>query len=123
MIVGDPNDEECNCQLVRSLGAGRNTRVRVNTNMLMVDALNLPAMSGGGLVTINFSIASVPRGMTVTTLFWSAPAVIIHEQEQIISIARNSSSSFFTYVSDTNISSQSISEFLVRQLVLSLIHI
>ena len=54
LIVDDPNDDECNCQLVRSLGAGRSTRVRVNNNMLMVDVLNIPTMSGGGLVTINF---------------------------------------------------------------------
>ena len=45
LFVDDPNDEEC-VQLVRSLGAGRSTRVRVNINTLMV--LNIPTMSGGG---------------------------------------------------------------------------
>ena len=39
LIVDDPKDDECNCQLVRSLGAGRNIRVSVNNNMLMVDVV------------------------------------------------------------------------------------
>ena len=115
LIVDDPDDKECDCQLVRSIGGGRNTRVRLNNNMLMVDVLNIPTLSGGGLVTINFVIASVPRGMRIATLFWSEPIVIIDEHEEIISVARNSSSSFFNYVSDTNISSQSISAFVLRQ--------
>ena len=52
--------------------------------MLMVDVLNIPTLSGGGLATINFVIASVPRGMRIATLFWSEPIVIIDEHEEII---------------------------------------
>ena len=55
----------------------------------MVDVLNIPTLSGGGLVTINFVIASVPRGMRIATSFWSEPIVIIDEHEEIISVARN----------------------------------
>ena len=50
--------------------------------MLMVDVLNIPTMSGGGLVTINSLVASVPRGTRIATLFWSEPIVIIDEHEK-----------------------------------------
>ena len=58
LVVDDPDDKECDCQLVRSIGGGRNTRGRLNNNILVVDVLNIPTLSGGGLVTINFVIAS-----------------------------------------------------------------
>ena len=74
--------------------------------------LNAPTLSGCGLMTIHFVIAAVPRGMRIVTLFWSEPNVIIDEHEEIIFVARNSSSSFFNYVSDANIASQSISAFV-----------
>ena len=38
-------DEECNCQVVRALAPGTNTRIRVDSNnVLRVDALSEPAL-------------------------------------------------------------------------------
>ena len=53
LIVNE--DEECNCQVVRALELGRNTRIRVDSNnTLRVDALSEPALpTGGGIITVN----------------------------------------------------------------------
>ena len=32
LIVDDPADQDCKCQIVRSIGAGRNTRLRIANN-------------------------------------------------------------------------------------------
>ena len=73
LIVDDSDDKECDCQLVRSIGGGRNTRVRLNNNMLMVDVLNIPTLSGGGLVTINLSLHLCPEVCALPLYFGQNP--------------------------------------------------
>ena len=55
-------DEGCNCQIVRALGSGRNTRVSVNRdNVLRVDTLTEPALpTGGGIITVNLRAFADP---------------------------------------------------------------
>ena len=81
LIVDDPNDEECDCQLVRSLGTGRNTRVtrvRVSDNVLNIDAVgDTPVPTGGGLITVNLVIKTDPNRLRRSVTFsWSDPVIL-----------------------------------------------
>ena len=78
LIVDDPNDDECDCQLVRSLGVGRNTRVRVTENVLKIDVVgDTPVPTGGGLITVNLVINTDPNRLRRSVAFsWSDPVIL-----------------------------------------------
>jgi hypothetical protein len=110
------NDDECNCKTVRSLGAGRNTRVRVDNNILSIDITeDIQAPSGGGLITVNLVIQNAPSRLQRTLTFsWSDPLIIQDTNGNDVSVPMKLMTntvnfhSFFIYNSDTSIFTEGI---------------
>ena len=88
LIVDDPNDDECKCQLVRSLGAGRNTRVRVADNVLKIDVIgDAPVPTGGGLITVNLVINTDPNRLRRSVAFsWPDPVILTDDTGNKVSV-------------------------------------
>ena len=60
LIVNE--DDECDCQVVRALAPGRNSKITVENNILRVDVLRSPVPpippSGGGLITVTLRLSN-----------------------------------------------------------------
>ena len=108
LIVNE--DDECDCQVVRALAPGRNTRIRVDSNnVLRVDALSEPALpTGGGIITVNLRAHSDPTRRFLN-LHYSAPIIIINQDGDAVSVPMPVFGSVeivnfaFIYVSDENV--------------------
>ena len=116
LIVDDPDDKECDCQLVRSIGGGRNTRVRLNNNILVVDVLrDTPTPTGGGLITVNLVINTDPtRIPRILSFFWSEPIIIVDDDGNSIEVPMKRMTnvnfdSFFVYGADTSVFTEGVS--------------
>ena len=84
LIVNE--DEECNCQVVRALAPGRNSRITVENNILRVDVLRSPVPpippSGGGLITVTLRLSNFD-GVFSRTIFITNTSPIIITQEDL----------------------------------------
>ena len=108
LIVNE--DEECDCQLVRALAPGRNTRIRVDSNIVLrVDALSEPALpTGGGIITVNLRAHSDPARRFLN-LHYSAPIIIINQDGDAVSVPMPVFGSVeivsfaFIFISDENV--------------------
>ena len=80
-------DEERNCQIVRALGSGRNTRVSANRdNVRRVDTLTEPALPrGGGIITVNLRAFADPARRFLN-LHYSEPIIIINQEGNAVSV-------------------------------------
>ena len=84
-------DEECNCQVVRALAPGRNSKITVDNNILRVDVLSSPVPpippSGGGLTTVTLRLSNFD-GVFSRTIFITNTSPIIITQEDLDRIDR-----------------------------------
>ena len=84
LIVNE--DEECNCQVVRALAPGRNSKITVENNILRVDVLRSPVPpippSGGGLITVTLRLSNF-EGVFSRTIFITNTSPIIITQEDL----------------------------------------
>jgi hypothetical protein len=87
LIVDDPDDKECDCQLVRSIGGGINTRCKILDNTLRVDAAGNTPLRGGGRVTARISVTSL-RSVIRRAVFlsYSEPVVLSDANNNIVSV-------------------------------------
>ena len=87
LIVGDPDDKECDCQLVRSIGGGINTRCKILGNTLRVDAPGNTPLRGGGRVTARITVNSHrPVISKAILLSYSEPVVLSDANNNIVSV-------------------------------------
>ena len=106
--------------LFRPRGGGRNTRVRLNNNILVVDVLrDTPTPTGGGLITVkptggglitvNLVINAEPtRLQRILSCVWSDPAIILDDVGNSIEVLMKGMAdvnfvSFFVDGSDTSV--------------------
>ena len=84
LIVNE--DDECDCQVVRALAPGRNSKITVENNILRVDVLRSPAPpippSGGGLITVTLRLSNF-NGVFSRTIFITNTSPIIITQEDL----------------------------------------